>query len=426
MKRNAQQRPKSSLGLHRMPRVIALLVLVLAPAAYGGDPNDDTWPQWRGPLRDSRLPNAPPWPKDLATLTRAWRVALGPGYSGPIIWRERVFVTETEAQTDEVVRALDRATGRELWRTKWKGALSVPFFAKRNGDWIRATPACDGDSLFVAGMRDVLVCLDIETGTQRWRVDFSAVLGTPAPSFGFVSSPLVIGEYVYAQAGGGFVKLNKRTGEILWRALVDGGGMDSAFSSPVAATIHGVPQLVVQMREKLAGVAPEKGDVLWSQVVPSFRGMNIVTPTVFDDGIFTSSYKNKTFFYRIEKGDSTPRVREAWTAKAQGYMSSPVVIDHYAYLHLGNGRACCLDLNTGNETWRTSPFGEYWSMVANRDHILALDQRGELLLIAADPQEFRLLDRKEVANAESWAHLAVCGQMVFVRDLSGISAFVWK
>lgn len=401
-------------------------MLLAQTPVYGGEPEGDSWPQWRGPARDSRLSNSPPWPNDLARLAREWRVDLGPSYSGPIVWGKRVFVTETVAKTDEVVRALDRATGRELWQARWAGAMSVPFFAKKNGDWIRATPACDGESLFVAGMRDVLVCLDIETGAERWRVDFSAQLGTPVPSFGFVCSPLVIGEHVYVQAGGGFVKLNKRTGAILWRTLIDGGGMESAFSSPVVATLQGVPQLVVQTREKLAGVAPETGDVLWSQVVPSFRGMNILTPTVVDNGILTSSYKNRTFFYRVDRHNSELRVREAWSARAQGYMSSPVVIDDHAYLHLGNGRACCIDLKTGKETWRTSAFGEYWSMVANRDRILALDQRGELLLIAADPREFRLLDRKEVASAESWAHLAVCGDGVFVRDLRGVSAYVWN
>lgn len=180
------------------------------------------------------------------------------------------------------------------------------------------------------------------------------------------------------------------------------------------------------MREKLAGVAPETGEVLWSQVVPSYRGMNILTPTVFGDGVFTSSYKNKTFFYRIEKGDSAFHPIEAWTAKGQGYMSSQVIVVQHAYLHLGNGRLCCLDLKSGKQTWRSKPFGQSCSMVANRDRILALDERGELLLIAANAKEFQLLDRKEVADAESWAYLAICGDSIFVRDLKGVSAFSWK
>lgn len=405
--------------------ILALLGMFSGAPAPAGDP-DAAWPQWRGPARDSQLAEARVWPTDLHGLKRAWRVELGPGYSGPIVWGDRVFVTETVDQKDEVVRALDCASGREVWQSRWKGALSVPFFAKKNGDWIRATPACDGESLYVAGMRDVLVCINAQTGAERWRVDFPARLETPVPSFGFVCSPLVIGEHLYVQAGGGFAKLNKRTGEIIWRTLIDGGGMDSAFSSPVAATIHGVPQLVVQMREKLAGVSPDTGDVLWSQVVPSFRGMNILTPTVFDDGVFTSSYKNRTFYYKIEKTDAAWRAQEAWTTRGQGYMSSPVVISGHAYLHLGNGRFCCVDLKAGAEKWRTTPFGEYWSMIANRDRILALDQRGELLLIAASPEKFELLDRKEVADCESWAHLAVSREQVFVRDLKGLSAFEWK
>ena len=366
--------------------LVAFLCCLSVGATLGGEPCRDCWPQWRGPTRDSRTADVPAWPNDLSSLSRTWRVELGPGYSGPIVWGDRVFVAETVGAKDEVVRALDRASGRELWQARWAGAMSVPFFAKKNGDWIRSTPACDCESLFVAGMRDVLVCRDAASGVERWRVDFPAALETPTPSFGFVCSPLVSGDHVYAQAGGGFVKLNKRSGEIVWRTLIEGGGMDSAFSSPVEATIRGTPQLLVQTRQKLVGVLPQTGEVLWSQVVPSFRGMNILTPQVFENGVFTSSYRNRTFLYEIGKNSEAFTVSENWTLPMQGYMSSPVIINGFAYLHLGNGRLCCIDLKEGKERWRTKPFGEYWSMVANRDRILALDQRGELLLVAADPQ----------------------------------------
>ncbi len=403
----------------------AALLLLFAQAALGQAGESD-WPQWRGPTRDSKIGDPATWPKDLSGLSTSWRVELGPSYSGPIVGGDRVFVTETHDKRDEVVRALDRRTGSEIWRTSWKGAMSVPFFARRNGDWIRSTPAYDGQSLFVAGMRDVLICLDAETGAERWRVDFPATRKTPVPSFGFVCSPLVIGDYVYVQAGGAFVKLDKHSGKEVWQTLKDGGGMDSAFSSPVLATLHGELQLVVQMRQKLAGVRPENGEVLWSQVVPSYRGMNILTPTVFENGVFTSSHKNKTFFYRVTSNGSGYGVSEEWTTPGQGYMSSPVVIGHHAYLHLGNGRLCCVDLKEGKELWRSKPLGEYWSMVSNGNRILALNQNGELLLMAANPKKFRLLDRREVAEAESWAHLAVCGDELFVRDLQGLTAFRWE
>jgi outer membrane protein assembly factor BamB len=180
------------------------------------DPSTGNWPQWRGPTRDAKVEGSPSWPRSLSTIKERWRVELGPSYSGPVVWGDRVFVTETANEEREIVRALDRKKGKELWSASWSGAISVPFFAKSNGDWIRSTPACDGESLFVGGMRDVLVSLDVATGAERWRFDFPGRLGAPVPAFGFVSSPLVAGEFVYVQAGGAFVKLNKKTGELIW------------------------------------------------------------------------------------------------------------------------------------------------------------------------------------------------------------------
>ena len=78
------------------------------------------------------------------------------------------------------------------------------------------------------------VCLDAASGDVVWKIDFVEQLKTPLPSFGFVSSPLVSGPWVYVQAAASLVKLEKHTGEIIWRSLKDeGGGMwGSAFSSP--------------------------------------------------------------------------------------------------------------------------------------------------------------------------------------------------
>jgi len=401
-------------------------VLWIATAAAAADPALGDWPQWRGPTRDAKVAGGMPWPSSLENLSERWRVPLGPSYSGPIVSGKRVFVTETENKKTEIVRALDRNTGSELWRASWTGAISVPFFARSNGSWIRSTPACDGESLFVAGIRDDIVCLDVETGAERWRLDFPERMGTSIPKFGCVSSPLVVGEFVFVQAGGGFAKIDKRSGKLIWKILDDGGGMSSAFSSPVLATIAGSTQLLVQMREELVGVAPEDGRILWRQEVPSFRGMNILTPTVFGDGIFTSTYKNRSFFYRVAKRDGAFSVGEAWNTRAQGYMSSPVVIDDHAYLHLGNGRLACFRLQDGKETWRSKSFGKYWSMAARENRILALDERGELLLIEANPSEFRLLDRKKVSENETWAHVAVAGNDVLVRDLGGVALFDWR
>lgn len=387
-----------------------------------------TWPQWRGPTRDGFVSGAD-WPTSVGEnhLKLLWQVELGPGYPGPIVAADRVFVAETRDQKTEIVRALERETGRELWKAEWPGAMSVPFMAKRNGDWIRSTPAYDGQALYVAGMRDVLVCLDAQTGNERWRVDFVEQYKSPLPAFGFVCSPMVVGDHVYVQAAAGFCKLDKQSGKVLWRVLEDTGGMfGSAFSSPILSTLCGKPQLVVQTRQKLAGVEPDSGKLLWSRDIPAMLGMNILTPTVQGDRVFASSYGGGSRLLQIKNDGDGFKVETVWDTPLQGYMSTPVVIDGHAYLHLRSQRFTCLDLATGKQKWTTKPFGQYWSLVAQKDRILALDQRGELLLIRATPEKFDLLDSRKVSDQETWGHLAVCGDQVFVRELKRLSAYRWR
>jgi outer membrane protein assembly factor BamB len=405
------------------------MLVVRQGAAAPPSGGADTWPQWRGPTRDGQF-HGRPWPASLDTnhLVQRWRVNLAPSYSGPIVSTSTVFVTETVNRSEERVRALDRATGEARWERAWPGALSVPFFAKSNGDWVRATPALDGNRLYVAGMRDVLVCLEADTGEEIWRVDFVAKFETPLPAFGYVSSPLIDGDWLYTQAGAAVVKLRKDTGEVLWRSMADEGGMwGSVFSSPVLATLAGRTQLVVQSRTTLAGLDPDSGKVLWSQPVEAFRGMNILTPVVFGDGVFTSTYGGKTLLHRIAAQDESLVVSSGWENKSQGYMSTPVVIEGHAYHHLKNQRFACFDLATGEEQWMTpSGFGKYWSLVANGRDILALDQRGRLYLLEASPEEFRLRDERRVGADDTWAHLAVTDGWLFIRELNGISAWEWR
>jgi hypothetical protein len=85
-----------------------------------------------------------------------------------------------------------------------------------------------------------------------------------------------------------------------------------------------------------------------------------------------------------------------------------------------------MNLNSGEEQWRSESFGKYWSMIWQGDKILALDERGELVLFRANPERFELLDRKEVTKEEAWGYLAIHGDRLFIRDLKSIRAYHWS
>jgi outer membrane protein assembly factor BamB len=412
--------------------VVAFFLGCLIGSTSGADEITAGWPQWRGPTRDGHA-TGESWPESLDSdrLKLAWRVDLEPSYSGPVVFGDTVFTTETRGRQTEIVSAYNRHTGDRLWSTDWPGAMSVPFFAASNGSWIRATPACDGESLFVAGMCDMLKALDVVTGNEKWSVDFKQEFGTRLPTFGFASSPIVYGDAIYVQAGGGFVKLDKRSGKVIWRTATDGGGMsDSAFSSPFFTITAGGPLALVQSRHALKGIDLETGSEVWSQPIEAFRGMNILTPCVYKNTVFTSAHTGRSQLWRLvnteSAGENSGGLKQVWSNKSQAYMSSPVVIGDHLYLHLRNQRIQCLDLKTGEEAWRTKPFGKYQSMAVQGNRILALDQRGELLLFRADPTKFDRIDSRKISEDETWAHIAVCGGQVFVRELRALAVYDWR
>lgn len=388
-----------------------------------------SWPQWRGPSRNGIIPSESPWPAkiDQDSLKEKWRVKLGKGYSGPVVSNEMVFTTES-LEEEEITHAYNRKDGKLVWSAKWKGKMKVPFFAAKNGSWIRSTPTFDGKNLFVCGMRDVLHSLNADTGEINWKVDFVERYDTPLPAFGMVCSPLINGDNLYVQAGSGFVKLDKRNGKSIWRSLQDKGGMfGSAFSSPVIEEINGKPQVVVQTRTDLAAVNPKNGKELWKQPIKAFRGMNILTPTVIGNSIFTSSYGGKSLLFNVQKEkESEQTLMQTWENRQEGYMSGPIILDGYCYIHLRKQRITCLDMKNGETQWISSEsFGKYMSMVSNGKEILALDEDGTLYLIDPNPEKFVIKESRKISESSTWAHLAVSDNQIFSRELEALVCYSW-
>ncbi len=383
----------------------------------------ESWQCWRGPKRDGFCGTK--LPANLASLKEVWNLPLGDSYSGPIVTEDRVLTTETVNKKSESLIAVERATGKELWKKEWDGAMSVPFFAKSNGDWIRSTPATDGNSIVVGGMCDVVACFDVKSGDERWRIDFNKQHKVELPSFGLVCSPLIDGEYVYVHAGGGIRQIRMADGQLGWIAMKEEGGMmGGAFSSPVIAELNGQRQLIAATRTAIVGISLVDGRELWQRPVETFRGMNILTPTLLGNRIFSSSYGGRSeAFEVVAKSDTEWSTATLWEGKSEGYMSSPLLIGKHVYLHLKNNRVCCVNLDDGSETWRTTPYGKYWSMVTDGERILALDESGKLYLLAANPEKFELLDQAKVSDEACWAHLAVADSDVFVRSQRSLKRF---
>ena len=93
--------------------MLRLVLIALTVTLSASPTQSEDWNQWRGPNRNGQISGATTWPKSLDAdrLREEWRIPLGSSYSGPIVVGSRVFVTETQNRSHEVVRALDRTSG---------------------------------------------------------------------------------------------------------------------------------------------------------------------------------------------------------------------------------------------------------------------------------------------------------------------------
>ncbi len=120
-------------------------------------------------------------------------------------------------------------------------------------------------------------------------------------------------------------------------------------------------------------------------------------------------------------------VKKKWALKLQGYMTSPVILDGMGIELNRDQRLVAVDLADGTKLWEIKDkFGKYWSLATDGTKVLALDQKGELLLFQPTRGDWNLIDRVKVSKEETWAHLALVDGMIYIRTLKGLTAWAWQ
>ena len=372
------------------------------------------WPQWRGPERNGVAPSAPTaWPP---ALTKRWEVTVGLGHSSPVVSGNRVVIHTREGER-EVLRALDLTTGKELWRDNYAAPYTMNPAARAHGPGPKSTPVIADGRVFTLGISGILSAHDVTTGKVLWRADAPAA----PPEFGTAMSPLVYGSSVIAHVGaqdkGELIAFDAASGEPRWRWTGDG----PAYASPVLAEISGTPQLVTQSENAVIGVDPDKGELLWRIPFRTSYDQNSVTPVVVNDLVIYSGLDIGATAVRIVRKDATWSVEPAWKNEQMPmYMSTPAVNGKalFGLTHRNRGQFFALDLAAGRTLWTTQGReGDNASIVSAGDQILLSTTEGELIVARADVSKFVETKRYRVAESAVWAHPAVVGTTILVKDV---------
>ena len=201
-------------------RALVLSAILIALAAAAATATD--WPQWRGPTRDGFVGAALPaeWP---AALKKRWETPVGAGHASPVVSGDRVVVIAREGD-QEIVRALDVSSGKEIWRAAYPAPFIVNPAARAHGPGPKSTPAIAGGRVFTFGIGGILSAFDLASGKLIWRLPAPAAL----PDYGATTSPLVDGTSVIVHVGGfengALTSFDAATGPPRWRWTGDGPG----------------------------------------------------------------------------------------------------------------------------------------------------------------------------------------------------------
>ena len=129
--------------------MVTVAVATLTGLAVSAAAQD--WPQWRGPARDgvaAAFDVPASWPD---ALERHWTVEIGLGYAAPVLIGDRLYLF-TRQGDDEVMTALDAATGETVWRTSYAAPFDMNPSTARHRAGPKSTPTFDNSRLFAHGM----------------------------------------------------------------------------------------------------------------------------------------------------------------------------------------------------------------------------------------------------------------------------------
>ncbi len=380
--------------------------------------------QWRGANRDGAVMGfvAPKvWPEQLKSK---WKVQVGVGHASPLIVGQTVYLHSRQGE-NEVVAAYNLETGKTLWSDNYPVAYTMNPAATGHGKGPKSTPVASGGRLYTLGITGILSCYDLAKGKLAWRKDFGQRFGEKAPDFGTASSPLVDRGLVILHAGGdtkgGLAALDAVTGNEKWAWTQDG----PAYASPIAVDIAGKRQIVTQSRQNIVGIWADNGALLWKIPFDTEYVQNIVTPVVYNDLLIFSGLNKGVFAVRVGWRDNKWATDTVWHNKEVSmYMNSPVLSGNllFGLSHKNKGQFFCLDVANGKTLWTGDPRqGENAAMLIAGNVIFSLTNDAELIVTSAANKAATPLKKYKVADSATWAHPAISGKRILIKDENSLT-----
>lgn len=399
-----------------MRRIVPCLIVFVISFAAGwpqlsAEDSSKDWPQYRGPERDGAARNAgilATWPEDGPKVL--WKRPIGTGFSGITVSGGRLFTMMAEDEK-EYAAAFDAGSGDEVWRVEIGAQFPSEF-----GDGPRSTPAVSGDRVIFLGSYGQLAALAAADGERSWEIDLREAFGSVVPSHGFSTAPMVDGDLLLVEVGGGqgeaYAALDPATGKTRWTTR-DGA---ATYTSPIAVTVGGERQLISLGDNEIVGLTRD-GEVAWSY---PWRGGIAMPIFVAPDKLFVSAFRG-SLLTRLVEGEGGMSVEQVWQSnEMKNHFNSSVIHDGHVY-GFDNSILKCVSLGGGERVWAKRGLGK-GSLIVADGHLIILGERGQLVQAQATPEGFVEEGRFQAIEGKSWTSPTLAAGRLYLRNLSEMIA----
>jgi len=372
-------------------RFVILAAVAVAPATTIGQ-TTPSWTQFGGAGRDFVSDSkglASTWPA--SGPKKLWSRSLGEGHSSVLVENGRLYTMyrqitrQPSVSHEEVVAALDAASGKTIWEFKYPASPAGIQFDQGFGP--HSTPLIVGNRLFAASSRSELFALDKMTGKRIWSHDFVKEFNAPLTARGYSGSPLLYNGTIIVTMGGpnqAVAAFDQASGKLLWK----NGYFVWAPASPILIDVDKQPQLVVFGGDVVTGMDPANGRELWRQPHKTDWGLNISTPVWVADQhllLVSSAYGVGTRALELRQSAGKTTVTEKWhSQRMRIHIGTIIRLGEHAYASSGDfGPAfiSAFDLKSGAISWQDRSFARAQLVYAD-GKLIVLDEDGTLGLAA--------------------------------------------
>lgn len=344
----------------------------------------------------------------------AWRARVGVGFSAVTVAAGRAYTLGNVDKADTATLwCLDAASGRPVWKREWPSPLKPTMY--EGGP--NASAVVEGNRLYAVIKPARLVCLEAATGESIWETDLAGQAKAELSDWGVVSSPVIAGDLLLLNYGSLGSAFDARTGRLKW---ITGPGQ-AGFNSPVVARMKGEPTAMMFGTNRFAAVNLKDGAVRWE--VPFGEGYfcHSADPVVAGEVVYFGSADHGG--QAIEFAEGAPRT--LWKNRRMGnFMVGSVIRDGHLYgINNCDAKAAgaelkCVDLRSGEVKWAEKGFG-WGSLIAARDLLLVLSDKGEVSVVRARPEKYELVTRFQGIGGKCWTPPSLAGGRLYLRNAAG-------